>query len=204
MFMIIRYVAAPSRTFLLAFFGCMFCLCSVARAEPAAPSDAQSSQRVYFQTDVVPLLTRYGCNGGGCHGKAVGQNGFKLSLLGYEPDFDHETIVREARSRRISLSVPRRSLLLLKATAALPHGGGKRIDPASADYDVLVRWIEQGDPLPRMIRCCSASALHRISTTSPQAAGSRPCGSSDISRMARRATSRGSPFIRPTNPRSPR
>lgn len=103
-----------------------------------------SNQRVYFETDVVPLLTRLGCNGGGCHGKATGQNGFKLSLLGFEPDFDHEAIVNEARGRRVLTSAPERSLLLLKALGSVPHGGGRRMVAGSDDYQLLTRWIEQG------------------------------------------------------------
>lgn len=105
-----------------------------------------AAERVYFNTDVVPLLTKLGCNSGGCHGKATGQNGFRLSLLGFEPDFDHEAIVREARGRRVFPADPRRSLLLLKATAAVAHGGGKRLDAGSEDYKTLLRWIENGAP----------------------------------------------------------
>lgn len=108
--------------------------------------EARADEPAYFQSDVVPLLTKLGCNGGGCHGKATGQNGFRLSLLGYEPDFDHEAIVHEARGRRVSLSAPGQSLLLLKGTNAVPHGGGKRLDVASEDYRVLNRWIEHGAP----------------------------------------------------------
>src|SRR5580658_5988517 len=77
-----------------------------------------SSQSVYFLTDVVPELTKLGCNSGGCHGKATGQNGFKLSLLGFEPDGDYDAIVQEARGRRIFAASPQKSLLLLKATSA--------------------------------------------------------------------------------------
>lgn len=129
-------------------------------ANPAVAAEPPN-QSVYFQTDVAPLFTKHGCNSGGCHGKATGQNGFRLSLLGFEPDFDHEAIVREARGRRISLTVPQRSLLLLKATAAVPHGGGKRLDVGSDDYRVLVRWIEQGS-IPASSR---DPVLQRITVT---------------------------------------
>lgn len=105
---------------------------------------AESVHPVYFLTDVVPLLTKLGCNGGGCHGKATGQNGFRLSLLGYEPDFDYEAILNEARGRRISTASPRHSLLLLKSTGAVPHGGGRRLSANSDEYQTLCRWIEQG------------------------------------------------------------
>ncbi|MBY0396362.1 MAG: DUF1549 domain-containing protein, partial [Thermoleophilia bacterium] len=104
--------------------------------------------RVAFGTDVRPLLTKYGCNSGGCHGKATGQNGFKLSLLGFEPADDHEALTREARGRRVFPAAPEKSLLLLKATGAVPHGGGKLIAAGSEDYDVLHRWIAQGAPPP--------------------------------------------------------
>src|SRR5205807_9947150 len=101
---------------------------------------------VNFQNQIVPVFTKFGCNAGGCHGKASGQNGFKLSLLGFEPAEDYEYLVKEARGRRLFPASPENSLLLLKATAALPHGGGKRLDQDSDDYKLLVRWISEGMP----------------------------------------------------------
>lgn len=103
---------------------------------------------VRFTTDVVPVLTKLGCNSGGCHGKATGQNGFKLSLLGFEPDFDFRALVKEGRGRRISLAAPDRSLLLVKATNATPHGGGRRTEVGSDEYEVLRRWIASGAVAP--------------------------------------------------------
>lgn len=97
-----------------------------------------------FVSQVVPIFTKHGCNGGGCHGKSGGQNSFRLSLLGFEPAEDHEHIVTEARGRRVSLTAPRQSLLLTKATAAIPHGGGKLLTASTADYDLLLQWIEEG------------------------------------------------------------
>lgn len=99
-----------------------------------------------FANDVVPLLTKYTCNSGGCHGKADGQNGFKISLLGFEPELDYESLVKEARGRRINTASPSHSLLLRKATAQMPHGGGKRIESDSPAYRIMRRWIEQGMP----------------------------------------------------------
>src|SRR5207302_9126143 len=116
-------------------------------------------------TDVVPLLTKLGCNGGGCHGKATGQNGFKLSLLGYEPDLDYDAIVQEARGRRILPSAPSSSLLLLKATGTLAHGGGKRLTVGSEDYQTIRRWIENGAPPAKS----SDPTLSRITVTPDRA-----------------------------------
>ena len=100
---------------------------------------------VSFVNDVVPLLTKAGCNSGVCHAKAGnGQNGFRLSLLGFEPKEDFEYMVKDSRGRRLSLAFPESSLLLRKATAKLPHGGGVRFQDPSAEYDTLLGWIRQG------------------------------------------------------------
>lgn len=104
---------------------------------------------VNFANQITPIFTKYGCNAGGCHGKADGQNGFKLSLLGFEPTEDYEFVVKEARGRRIFPSSPKHSLLLQKATGQMPHGGGKRLDAESPYYRLLIRWIEQGAPYGR-------------------------------------------------------
>jgi hypothetical protein len=106
----------------------------------------EAPRRLNFANDIVPILTKGSCNSGGCHGKASGQNGFKLSLLGFEPDEDYEHIVKEARGRRIFPASPEQSLLLAKGTAQLPHGGGKKLDPNSEEYQDLVRWIREGMP----------------------------------------------------------
>src|SRR5262249_41547114 len=99
---------------------------------------------VNFTAQVVPILTKFGCNAGGCHGKADGQNGFKLSLLGFEPAEDYEYIVKEARGRRVYRQAPDQSPLLLKASGSIAHGGGKKLDKESPYYRVVRRWIEQG------------------------------------------------------------
>src|SRR5262249_48923201 len=85
-------------------------------------------------------------NAGGCHGKASGQNGFKLSLFGFDSDFDFAALTREARGRRIFFSAPDESLLLRKAAGKAPHGGGKRLDPAGSDYQVIRRGGAAGAP----------------------------------------------------------
>jgi hypothetical protein len=101
---------------------------------------------VTLERDVEPVLTRFGCNAGACHGKARGQNGFQLSLLGFDPAFDLDAIAREARGRRVFPAAPEASLLLQKATARVSHGGGRRIEPESAAYRVLRDWIAAGTP----------------------------------------------------------
>ncbi|MFP6657739.1 MAG: DUF1549 and DUF1553 domain-containing protein [Pirellulales bacterium] len=101
---------------------------------------------VNFPNQVTPVFTKYSCNGGGCHGKSGGQNGFALSLLGFEPQEDFEYLVREARGRRLFPAAPDRSLLLRKISGRVPHGGGHRIDVGSPAYNIVRRWIEQGMP----------------------------------------------------------
>ncbi|MCH2200846.1 MAG: DUF1549 and DUF1553 domain-containing protein [Fuerstiella sp.] len=100
--------------------------------------------KIDFDNDLQPILTRRGCNQGACHGKARGQGGFQLSLLGFDSDFDHEAITREARGRRIFPGAPKRSLLLLKPTGQVPHGGGIRLKADSSEYEMILQWIRQG------------------------------------------------------------
>jgi len=101
---------------------------------------------INFPNQIVPLFTKAGCNGGGCHGKSGGQNGFRLSLLGFEPTEDFEYLVKEARGRRLSTAAPETSLLLLKGAGVVPHGGGTRWDVDSYDFAIIKRWIAQGMP----------------------------------------------------------
>jgi hypothetical protein len=101
---------------------------------------------INFGNQIVPIFTKLGCNSGGCHGKSSGQNGFKLSLLGFYPEEDYEFLVKEGRGRRLFPAAPERSLLLLKATNTVAHGGGMRIDPDSYEYALLKSWIGQGMP----------------------------------------------------------
>ena len=101
---------------------------------------------VNFANQIVPIFTKLGCNGGGCHGKIAGQNGFRLSLLGFEPKKDFDYLIKESRGRRISIAAPDTSLLMLKAINASPHGGGQRLDKDSFEYRLMRRWIAQGMP----------------------------------------------------------
>jgi hypothetical protein len=107
---------------------------------------AEPKSTVTFERDVEPILTRAGCNSGACHGKASGQNGFKLSLQGFDPTFDHIAIARDDGGRRILRSTPEESLLLQKAAAMVPHGGGRRLDPDGPFYETVRRWIADGLP----------------------------------------------------------
>lgn len=113
-----------------------------------APGDATApfGAPVSFENEVVPILTRLGCSAGACHGKARGQNGFALSLFGFYPELDYVALTQEARGRRVSPSAPEASLLLLKGSGQIPHGGGKRFAVGDAYYETLRRWIAEGTP----------------------------------------------------------
>jgi hypothetical protein len=102
-----------------------------------------------FQNDVIPAMTGPGCNSGGCHGSARGKDGFHLSLFGFDPTGDLERVVRELPGRRIDLAAPHRSLLLEKATGAVPHTGGRRFDEGDEAYRAIHRWIAAGAPRER-------------------------------------------------------
>lgn len=113
---------------------------------PVEVTAATVEQPIDFHRDIIPILTRYGCNSGPCHGKSRGQNGFQLSLLGFDSEFDYNALTKEARGRRIFPPAPEESLLLTKAVASLPHGGGRKIDQESPEYSMLFRWIATGTP----------------------------------------------------------
>jgi hypothetical protein len=118
-----------------------------------------------FRNQVQSVLTRLGCNSGACHGAALGKKGFRLSLRGYDAQGDYLSITRHNRGRRIVPSDPGRSLLLLKPTAAVPHGGGFRLDVGSLEYRVLAEWIAAGAPPPQP----SDPHLLRLEVFPPQA-----------------------------------
>ncbi len=99
---------------------------------------------VSFRNDVIPLLSKSGCNSGGCHGKAEGQNGFRLSVFGFDPARDFDAIVRDSHARRVFPAAPEKSLLIQKAVASVPHGGGRRIEPGSRWHRILLRWVSEG------------------------------------------------------------
>ncbi|MEM9657379.1 MAG: DUF1549 domain-containing protein, partial [Planctomycetota bacterium] len=121
-------------------------------ADASKPSDAakvdaskaDALERLTFELDVMPVLSAAGCNQGACHGKQRGQNGFQLSLLGFDANYDYAALVYEARGRRLSPSAAETSLLLQKATAEVPHGGGPRLSVGDQGYATIRRWIEEG------------------------------------------------------------
>lgn len=145
------------------------------------------SAPVSFEHEIVPILTKTRCNSGGCHGKAEGQNGLKLSVFGFDPAADHAAFAKESRGRRVRISAPAQSLLLLKATATMPHGGGRKIDVGSLQYQRLLRWIAEGakftgrtspaisieiEPAQRLMR---AGEAQQLQVTAVDAAGQRRC-----------------------------
>ena len=145
---------------------------------------------VSFQYEVSPILTKSGCNSSGCHGKAEGQNGFRLSVFGFDAAADHAALAKEARGRRVNPAAPDRSLLLLKGTGRMPHGGGQKIDPHGYRHQRLHRWIAEGaqfavDPEPssRVVgigvepkqQVLLADQSQQLRVTAVDAAGNRRC-----------------------------
>ncbi len=121
------------------------CWCHSAEIDKTASTPAALGM-VTFEADVQPLLTRFGCNSGPCHGKSRGQNGFALSLLGFDSDFDYSAIVLNSRGRRLQHSAPEASLLLRKAIGQDAHVGGARFGTDSPYYELIRRWIADGAP----------------------------------------------------------
>jgi hypothetical protein len=113
---------------------------------PVTVKDSAKPRRYHFANDIIPLFSRFGCNSAGCHGKAEGQNGFKLSVFGFDPAADYAALTKEARGRRVFLAAPEHSLLLTKVSGSVPHGGGLRIRKGTAAYDLLRGWIAAGVP----------------------------------------------------------
>jgi len=91
-------------------------------------------------------MNKTGCTSGPCHGAAKGKNGFKLSLRGYDPQFDYEALLYDLSGRRFNRADPGRSLMLAKPTQQVPHGGGLRFEKTSPYYDIIYRWIASGVP----------------------------------------------------------
>ncbi len=112
----------------------------------SAAAAAADAPKVTFLRDVAPILNKVGCTSGTCHGAAKGKNGFKLSLRGYDPQFDYEALLYDLSGRRFNRADPARSLMLAKPTQQVPHGGGLRFEPGSEYYKIIYNWIAQGVP----------------------------------------------------------
>jgi hypothetical protein len=115
---------------------------------PATVVGYKIEEPVNFGRDVEAVLTKSGCNQGACHGAGLGRGGFRLSLRGFDPAFDHAQIVQSAEGRRVVLGQPERSILLLKPSLAMEHGGGERLKATSSGYALLKAWLEDGAPEP--------------------------------------------------------
>ncbi len=103
---------------------------------------------VSFNREIEPVLTKFGCNAGSCHGGQHGRGGFRLSLFGFDSAFDHSQIVQSAEGRRVVLSDSERSILLRKPILAMEHGGGEKFNVHSRAYRLLKQWLEDGTPEP--------------------------------------------------------
>jgi hypothetical protein len=108
--------------------------------------NAADTPPVNFVRDVAPILNKAGCMSGTCHGAAKGKNGFKLSLRGYDPQFDYEALLYDLGGRRFNRADPGRSLMLTKPTQQVAHGGGLRFEINSDYYKTIYNWIAQGVP----------------------------------------------------------
>nr|WP_233903551.1 DUF1549 domain-containing protein [Stieleria maiorica] len=113
---------------------------------PVTVSNSQVKPPISFTNDVMPVLTRSGCNTGSCHGAARGKDGFQLSLFGFDPDGDYMRITREIGVRRINLALPAESLFLKKAIGSVPHTGGKLFDTDSDYHATVLEWLSDGAP----------------------------------------------------------
>jgi len=117
---------------------------SPAAAQAVGPARITLPASIHFASDIMPLIDRRGCNAVQCHGSAGGKGGLRLSMFGAYPEDDYAAITRLAAGRRINLVEPAKSLLVVKAAGGADHKGGKRIEPASAEYGLLVSWVAQG------------------------------------------------------------
>ncbi len=136
-------------------------------SEPESSKDASTASALKFELDIQPILTARGCNSGPCHGKARGQNGFALSLLGFDANMDYDAIVKNSRGRRLSFASPTDSLLLNKAVGKQPHGGGVRFTETDEDYRLLLNWIQGGvartiDSDPKLVRIALSPDPHPL------------------------------------------
>lgn len=112
---------------------------------PLVVKNLAAARPISFVRDIMPVLSKSDCNSGPCHGTPKGKNGFKLSLRGYDPEWDHEQLVDDLSSRRFNRSRPKDSLMLVKPVAAVPHVGGQRFGEDSIQYAMFMQWIKEGN-----------------------------------------------------------
>jgi hypothetical protein len=146
---------------------------------PVVVSDASVARPPSFKEDIQPILTKAGCNSGGCHGKLAGQNGFRLSLRAFAPEWDHDWLTKEIGARRIDLAFPAQSLLLQKSAGAVAHEGGTRFKAGSRYHRTVLDWIAARAPGPLM----DEPAPERLEVLP----GDRELGAGDSQRLLVRA-----------------
>src|SRR5580692_5115203 len=110
--------------------------------------DVSERPTVHYTRDIVPIISKAGCNMGACHASQYGKAGFKLSVFGYDPSQDYQAIVRDRSQRRVNFLEPEQSLLLKKPTLQVPHGGGRRMKLGSTEFETFAAWIASGAPGP--------------------------------------------------------
>jgi len=147
---------------------------------PVIVTHASLPRPVSFLYDVLPTMSKAGCNQGSCHGNSEGRGGFKISLKGENPVEDHEIIIRHGGGRRVSLANPGASLLLLKATSTIAHGGGQRFAVGSDQYNTIATWVAEG----ARIDGPDAPRLERIEVSPRERIIAQPAG---LSRLTARA-----------------
>jgi hypothetical protein len=131
------------------------------RQVPVTVAQATAPRPVSFKLDIMPIFMKAGCNSGSCHGAARGKDGFNLSLFGFDPDGDYFRITREQPGRRINLAMPQASLMVEKATGAVPHTGGKLFEPGNFMYADMVEWIAGSTPKdPDTLAVCTSIELY--------------------------------------------
>ena len=139
-------IARPAETLARVFAMKPLCLLAVLLAVPSLA--LADEKRTSFVREVLPVLTKAGCNQGACHGAQHGRGGFKQSLLGFDPVFDYAQLVQSAEGRRIVLSDPESSIVLQKPSLRMEHGGGERFKVHSREYERIKQWLEDGVPEP--------------------------------------------------------
>ena len=146
----------------------LICIFGLLIAVPMAHADEH--RPIDFRTDVIAALSRAGCNQGACHGSPQGKNGFRLSLRGFDPDVDLNTLTRTDLGRRVDRVRPENSLFLLKGTGSVPHQGGTRFKPGDPAYQVLLRWVAEGcrDDGPTLLEKLEVTPDHvRLASAAP-------------------------------------